>query len=116
MNPQYVAIVISAAGVIVSIVLAVFTANWLSARHTDRLIDQLERRLSERDGRLAAELQGVRDSFKAELQGVRSEIKAQGEVAAARWESVDGRLRSVEARLDRLENAIFKPVLPGRGD
>jgi hypothetical protein len=116
MNPQYVAIIISAAGVVVSIVLAVFTANWLSARHTDRLIDQserntarlieqLERRLIERDGRLAAE-----------LQSVRSEIKAQGEVAATRWEAVDSRLRSVESRLDRLENAIFKPVLPGRGD
>jgi chromosome segregation ATPase len=116
MNPQYVAIIISAAGVIVSIVLAVFTANWLSARHTDRLIDQserntarlidqLERRLSERDGRLTAE-----------LQGVRTEIKAQGEVVAARLDALDSRLRSVESRLERLEAAIFKPVLPGRGD
>jgi cell division septum initiation protein DivIVA len=100
MNPVAITTIISAA----TFILTIFSALYLNQRHTDKLVEQLERRLDE---------QARRFEMKVEELGRRLETKmdAKFETVNARLEAIARRL-SVESRLDRLEGVIFKPALP----
>jgi archaellum component FlaC len=98
MNPVVITTIISAA----TSILTIFSALYLNQRHTDKLVEQLEKRLDE---------QGRRFEMKVEELGKR--IDAKFETVNARLDGIDRRIAAVESRLDRLENVIFKPVIPG---
>jgi len=54
MNPIIISTIIGVA----SFILTIFSATYLSQRHTDKLIEQLEKRFEARIDALAAELKG----------------------------------------------------------
>ncbi len=119
MNPIIITVIISAA----TFILTIFSALYLNQRHTDKLIEQLEKRLDEQARRFEMKVdeQARRFEMKVDEQGRRFEAKLDGlqQTMNARFDSVglqlsamDRRLASVESRLDRLENILFKPVLP----
>jgi uncharacterized membrane protein YfbV (UPF0208 family) len=88
MNPNIA--IISAAITVFALVLSIFGASWLNQRSTEKLIEQLEKRLDARFETLTAEL--------------RAEVKP-----------ISQRLDALEQWLDRVERqleAIFKPVMP----
>jgi hypothetical protein len=63
-----------------TLVFAIFGANWLNQRQTEKLLDELGRRFDAKfDGlraELKAEIAGVRAEFKAEIGTVRAEVLA----------------------------------------
>lgn len=58
-DPAAFAVIVSALGLMLTILRALFGVNWLSSRPTDRLIDQLEKRLADRDKVITAEFNTV---------------------------------------------------------
>ena len=91
MNPVVISAIIAAA----SFTLTIFSAIYLNQRHVDKLIEQLEKR------------------FEARFTGTEARIFGLEQTMNARFDSVDKRLSGVESRLDRIEQILFKPVLPG---
>ena len=77
-----------------TLVLAIFGANGLFYLLANKRIDDLK-------GYLDARL----DTLRVEITGLRAEMNA-------RFSSLDERVGRIERQLE----AIFKPVLPGRGD
>jgi hypothetical protein len=77
-----------------TLVFAIFGANWLNQRQTEKLIDELGRRFD-------ARFDGLRAELKAENAGLRAEFKAE---IGALSQKVD--------RIDRQLEAFIKPVLP----
>ncbi len=95
-----------------TLVFAIFGANWLNQRQTEKLLDELGRRFDAKfDGlraELKAEIDGFRAEFRAEIAGVRAEFKA--EIGTVRAEV--GALAQKVERIDRQLEAFIKPVLP----
>lgn len=81
-----------------ALVFAIFGANWMNQRQTEKLVEEMGRRFD-------AALQGLRGEMKAELQGLRGEIKAE---LSALSQKVD--------RIARQLDALYKPSLPRGGD
>ena len=120
MNPIIISAIISAA----TFILTIFSAIYLNQRHTDKLIEQLEKRLDEQglrfdtkvdelSQRFELKVDELSRRFEMKVEGLSGRMDAKFETVNARLDGVDRRLGSVELRLDRLEGAIFKPVLPG---
>lgn len=101
MNPIIISTIIGVA----SFILTIFSATYLSQRHTDKLIEQLEKRFEARIDALRSELKGEIGAMGAELKG---------EIGMLRVE-----VANQSSKLDRIERqleAIFKPVFPKTGD
>jgi uncharacterized protein involved in exopolysaccharide biosynthesis len=88
-----------------TLVFAIFGANWLNQRQTEKLLDELGRRFD-------AKFDGLRAELKAENAGLRAELKA--EIGGARTElkAEIGALAQKVDRIDRQLEAFIKPVLP----
>ncbi len=84
-----------------TLVFAIFGANWLNQRQTEKLLDELGRRFD-------AKFDGLRAELKAEIAGVRAEFRA--EIGTVRAEV--GALAQKVDRIDRQLEAFIKPVLP----
>ncbi len=84
-----------------TLVFALFGANWLNQRQTEKLLDELGRRFD-------AKFDGLRAELKAEIGGVRAELRAElGTVKA----EINALAQKVD-RIDRQLEAFIKPVLP----
>lgn len=94
-NPVTIAIFSAAVSLLV-IVFSIFAASWLNQRHTERLLDQMDKRFDQRIDLLA---QNNAQHFTA---------------IETRLDRVE---RQMEARLDRVErqlDAVFKPSVSSR--
>ncbi len=91
-----------------TLVFAIFGANWLNLRQTEKLLDELGRRFDAKFDGLRAELKaenaGLRAEFKAEIGTVRAEVGTVRAEVGALAQKVD--------RIDRQLEAFIKPVLP----
>lgn len=108
MNPIIITVIISAA----TFILTIFSALYLNQRHTDKLIEQLEKRLDEQARRFEMKVDEQGRRFEAKLDGLQQTMNARFDSVGLQLSAMDRRLASVESRLDRLENILFKPVLP----
>jgi hypothetical protein len=90
MNPILISTFIAAA----SFILSIFSALYLSQRHVDKLMEQLDKRIIEQWNR-----------FNDKIDGLKSEMNT-------RFDGVDQRLSNLEQRLTRVEDILFKPALP----
>ena len=70
-------------------------------------LQSVDHRSEERDARLAAEIQGVRQELKGEIQGVREELK--GEIQGVRQE-LKGEIQGVRQELKEEMVAGFKAL------
>jgi hypothetical protein len=95
MNPVVISTIIAAA----SFILTIFCAIYLNQRHVDKLVEQLDRRFE-------ARFTGLEQIMNARFDSVNISVNT-------RFDGVERRLTGVEARLDRIEVALFKPILPG---
>lgn len=77
-----------------TLVFAIFGANWLNQRQTERLIEELGRRFD-------AKFDGLRAELKAEIGTVKTELKVE---IGALSQKVD--------RIERQLDAMLRPVLP----
>ncbi|HWQ34621.1 MAG TPA: hypothetical protein VNQ79_17350 [Blastocatellia bacterium] len=120
MNPIIVTTIIALAGFILSI----FSASWLNQRSTERLVEQLDQKFVARFDAVNAQIQAMEQTVDARLKflertmdarfkSLEQTMNARFDTVNTRFDSVEFRLTSVESRLDHLEQAIFKPVLPG---
>jgi hypothetical protein len=102
MNPVVISTIIAAA----SFTLTIFSAIYLNQRHVDKLIDQLEKRFEARITGTEVRITGLEQRIEARILGLEQTMNA-------RFDAVDKRLSGVESRLDRIEQILFKPALPG---
>lgn len=88
-----------------TLVFAIFGANWLNQRQTERLLEELGRRFD-------AKFDGLRAELKVEIGAVKTELKT--EIGAVKTElKVElGALAQKVERIERQLDAMFKPVLP----
>lgn len=100
MNPIVVSTIIASA----SIILSIFAANWLNQQHVNKLVDQIDRRLEEQGRRFDAKIDGLREVTEARFETVNATINA-------RFDATDDRLDSIDQRVKRLEDILFKPTL-----
>ena len=100
MNPIVISTIIGVA----SFILTIFSAIYLNQRHVDKLMEQMDKRMSENTARLEAKIDVVR----AEVQGLRMETNA-------RFDSAQKEIVALQGKVDRIEQALFRPVLPPRG-
>jgi predicted PurR-regulated permease PerM len=98
MNMTIAAIVIGAFGVIMAIIWQVQTLAKMIQQDTHKRIDDLKRHIDER----------LEDKF----QTLRAEFKSELGPANARLGNVEQRLIDLDRRGQRIEEVIFKPVLP----
>ncbi|MBO0801228.1 MAG: hypothetical protein J2P31_20605 [Blastocatellia bacterium] len=91
MNPVVISTIIAAA----SFILTIFCAIYLNQRHVDKLVEQLDRR------------------FESRITGMEQTMNARFDSINIRFDSVERRLSGVEVRLDRIEQVLFKPIVPG---
>ena len=93
MNQTTISVIISAA----TFILTIFSAVYLNQRHTDKLVEQLEKRLDE---------QGRRFDTKIDL--VRTEVVNLGQ----RLEHFARQTETSFEKIDCQLSQIFKPILP----
>jgi uncharacterized protein YoxC len=93
MNQTTISVIISAA----TFILTIFSAVYLNQRHTDKLVEQLEKRLEE---------QGRRFDTKIDL--VRTEVANLGQSL----ERFERQSETNFEKIDRQLSQIFKPILP----
>ncbi|MGH9841914.1 MAG: hypothetical protein ACREEM_24425 [Blastocatellia bacterium] len=94
MNPIIISTIIGVA----SFILTIFSATYLSQRHTDKLIEQLEKRFDARIADLKSYLDARFDSIRAEIGTVRVETSG-----------LNQRAEKIERQLETL----FKPARSG---
>lgn len=94
MNPILISTFITAA----SFILSIFSALYLSQRHVDKLMEQLDKRIIEQGNRFT-------DKIDDKIDGLRAEMNVQ-------FEGVNQRLTTLDQRLSRVEDILFKPALP----
>ena len=102
MNPVVISTIIAAA----SFILTIYSAIYLNQRHVDKLVEQLEKRFEARITGTEGLITGLAQTMEARIAGLEQTMNA-------RFDAVDKRLSGVESRLDRIEQILFKPVLPG---
>ncbi len=97
-NPVTIAVFTAAVSLVV-LMFSIFAAAWLNQRNTERLLEQLDKRLSDRINALESKMDARFDTLTVEIR------------------RLDQRIDAVEHRLDKIERqleAIFKPVFPTR--
>ena len=97
-NPTTIASV-SAAVLLLVLVFSIFAASWLNQRNTERLLEQMDKRLDAKFDALLAEIRRLDQ---------RVDLLAQNH--EQRFKTIESEL----ARINRQLEAIFKPVLPTR--
>lgn len=93
MNPIVISTIIASA----SFILSIFSALYLSQRHVDKLMEQLDKRIIEQGNRFA-------DKIDDKIDGLRADMNAQ-------FGGVNQRLTNIEQRLSRVEDILFRPSL-----
>jgi hypothetical protein len=120
MNPIMITTIIALAGFI----LTIFSASWLNQRSQEKLVEQLDQKFGARFDAVNAQIRALEQTMDARFRffeqtmdtrfkSLEQTMNARFDTVNARFDSVEFRLTSVESRLDHLEQAIFKPVLPG---
>ncbi|MFT4136738.1 hypothetical protein [Microbacterium sp.] len=98
MSAEIIAIIVSALGVTVTIVIGLFGAMAWLIRRVDERIDGVERKLGERIDRMGERIDGVERSLGERIDGVERNLAAvareltEVKVAVARWEGPKPRL------------------------
>lgn len=100
-------VVISTIIGVASFILTIFSAIYLNQRHVDKLIEQMNKRFEARINESAAGLGAKIEVLRAELQGFRME-------ANARFDALQKEVVALQGRVERIEQALFRPVLPPR--
>jgi hypothetical protein len=84
-----------------TLVFAIFGANWLNQRQTEKLIDELGRRFD-------ARFDGLRAELKAENAGLRAEFKAEIGALSQKVDRID---RQLEAFIKCAERQARMPAI-----
>ena len=100
MNPIVISTIIASA----SFILSIFSALYLSQRHVDKLMEQLDKRIVEQGNRFTDKIDAIRAEMKARFDGLEVGINA-------RFDGVNQRLTNIENRLSRVEDILFRPSL-----
>lgn len=95
-------VLLTAFGMVLTLVAAIWG---VTERNTTRLVEQIDKRLADRDEKLMAKLDALRAELKGEMHGLRAEMK--GELGVLR--SDVGHLSS---RIEQLERRLFSVSLP----
>ncbi len=108
MNPIIISTIIGVA----SFILTIFSATYLSQRHTDKLVEQLEKRFDARIADLKSYFDARFDMVNAEFRTVRAEIGTLRAESKAEMHALNEKVD----RIDRIFQQLYRPVLPGDGD
>jgi hypothetical protein len=113
MNPIVISTIIAAA----SFILTIFCAIYLNQRHVDKLVDQLDKRFEARitgvEQTMNSRITGLDQTMNARFDSLNTRIDARFDSVNIRFDGVERRLSSVEGCLDRIEQVLFKPIVPG---
>ncbi|MGH9839020.1 MAG: hypothetical protein ACREEM_09565 [Blastocatellia bacterium] len=111
MNPIVISTIIASA----TFIVAIFSANWLNQRHVDKLMEQMDKRIQEQGRRFDDNTSAVREltnaQFKAMQEQMNSRFEALEEHMDLRFDNVEQQIRSLDDRVRRLEDMLFKPAL-----
>jgi len=108
MNPIIISTIIGVA----SFILTIFSATYLSQRHTDKLVEQLEKRFDARVADLKSYLDARFDIVNAEFRTARAEIETMRAESKAEIRALSEKVD----RVDRIFQQLYRPVLPGDRD
>ena len=97
MNPVYFGI-ITAVITLITVVLAIFAANWLNQHTMEKLMEKQTQLLESR------------------VENLRVEMRGEFKTVETRLNNIDHRLGQVETRVVKIDEALFKPVLSRTGD
>lgn len=84
-----------------ALVFAIFGANWLNQRQTERLFDSLR-------AELKAEIIAARAELKTEIGLVKAELKTEIGLVKAEVSALTQKVDRIERQLE----SLFKPILP----
>lgn len=104
MNPIVISTIIGGA----SFILTIFFAIYLNQRHVDKLMEQMDKKFEARTNEASARLEAKIDVLRSEVQALRMETNA-------RFDYAQKESAALQAKVERIEQALFRPVLPPRG-
>ena len=104
MNQTTLSVIISAA----TFILTIFSAVYLNQRHTDKLIEQLEKRMDEQGRRFDPKI----DLVRTEVTNLSQQFERQMETFSQQLDRLERQSSSNFDKIDRQLSQIFKPVLP----
>lgn len=106
-------VLLTAFGLVLTLIVAILG---ITERNTTRLIEQIEKRMGERDEKLLAKIDGLRAEMKGELQSLRSEMLGESRGLRAEMKGELGVLRAdvnhLSNRVEQMERRLFSVSMP----
>lgn len=111
MNPIVISAIIASG----SFILTIFGAIYLNQRHVDKLMEQMDKRLEEMDKRFEARINESSYRVEGKIDVLRSEMQAHRMESNVRSDSLQKEVVGLQTKVERIDQALFRPVLPPRG-